>query len=105
MSPERLAAMAVTEQYLIGELSWRLGQLADAMPDVTTAREVARLRRRCESCTLAELVVVLRNALGVADTACWESLAAGDAIAFVHQSTASADLYGFGVCAGLIDDS
>src|SRR5439155_13449023 len=101
----RLAAMAVTEQYLICELSWRLGQLASVMPDATTAREMAELRRRCETCMLAELNVVVRLALGMVDTACWKSLAAGDATAFVHQSSASADLYGFGVSAGLIDDS
>lgn len=96
--------MVVTDQYLIGELSQRLGQLAATMPDASTTGEVVLLRRSAETCPFAELATVLRRALRVADAACWRSLAAGDTTTFARQSHVSTDLHGFGVCAGLIDD-
>lgn len=95
--------VAVTSQYLVGEVSWWLARLRACAADGALAGEVARLRREAETCPLPELGSVLRGALRVADAACWCALVRGDTAAFARQVEASRELYGFGLSADLLD--
>jgi len=92
-----------THQYLIGELSVRLGDL-QAATRKTAAGDVARLRRQVGSGPLAALSRATARALALADSLCWESLTRGDTAAFARQSAVSADLRLFGACAGLLTE-
>ena len=83
--------MAMTRQYVAGELSVLLGQLGAAARDEASARSAAELRR-----------AVIARAMALADEMCWDSLAHGNTAAFSHQAADSALLYEFGLCAGLL---
>ncbi len=91
----------MTQQYVAGELSLRLGQLQAVAPDQERAREVARLRYEAETVPRAALGSVVVRALGLADRLCWDSLGCGDALAFSRQAAICAELWEFGVCARL----
>ncbi|HTP17769.1 MAG TPA: hypothetical protein VMK13_18300 [Streptosporangiaceae bacterium] len=93
----------MTQQYLIGELSMRLGELQAAASQVA-AREVARLRREVETRPVAGLASAAARALVLADGMCWDSLTGGDAGAFARQAEISAELRQFGICACLLDE-
>jgi hypothetical protein len=45
---------------------------------------------------------VTARAVEVIESACWDSVTTGDTAAFCRQAAAAADLYEFGVCAGLL---
>jgi hypothetical protein len=92
----------MTQDYLIGELSARLGRLQAVA--VGAAADLARLRRRVETRPAAELAAETTQALALADQLCWESLSRGDAAAFDRQAAVSADLRLFGICARLLED-
>lgn len=91
----------MTKQYLIGELSVRLGRL-EAAAARDAAPDVARLRHEVEDGSLAGLGTAAVRALALADGLCWQSLSRGDAVAFSRQAEISADLRQFGVCARLL---
>ncbi|GAA4206078.1 hypothetical protein [Actinocatenispora rupis] len=93
----------MTLQYLVGEVSWRLAELAAAADD-GPARELSALRRRAETAPLPLLGPVLLDALRVAERVAAESLRRGDVSSFVRQSAASTELYGFALCADLVDE-
>jgi hypothetical protein len=93
----------MTRQYLVGELSVRLGQLQEVAAS-SAERDVARLRHRVETGPTCELAPAAKQALALADGLCWESLARGDAEAFTRQAAISADLRLFGICAQLFAD-
>jgi len=93
----------MTRQYLVGELSVRLGQLQEVAASCA-ARDVARLRHRVETGPMFELAPAAKQALALADGLCWDSLARGDVDAFTRQAAISADLRLFGVCARLLAD-
>jgi hypothetical protein len=93
----------MTQQYLIGELSVRLGQLQAASVH-DAAQDVARLRHQIEMGPLTSLGSAALRALALADGFCWESLSRGDMAAFARQAEISADLRQFGVCARLLPD-
>lgn len=93
----------MTQQYLTGELSLLLGQLQATMTDAASLAEVARLRQRAEMGSRSALVSVVVRALEVADWACRDSLTRGDA-AFIRQTAVCAELWDFGVCAGLLEE-
>ena len=93
----------MTQQYLVGELSWRLSLLA-ATGQGAARDEAGRLRRAAETCPLAGLGPVIERALMLTDAMCWDSLRRGDVSSFARQTELCADLYGFGVCADLIDE-
>lgn len=93
----------MTQEYLIGELSARLGQL-QAAARRTASGDVARLRKQVETRPAAWLGSEVTQALALADKLCWESLTDGDVAAFSRQSEIGADLRLFGACARLIDD-
>jgi hypothetical protein len=94
----------MTQQYIAGELSLRLGQLQAMATDQERASEVARLRHEAETVPLAALGSVLVRALEVADRLCWDSLGCGDAVAFSRQAASCAELWEFGVCASLFEE-
>jgi hypothetical protein len=93
----------VTRQYLIGELSVRLEQL-QAVATSGTAKDVVCLRHEVEGGPPNALAPAAARAIALADSLCWESLAAGDTSTFCRQAAVSADLHLFGVCARLLDD-
>lgn len=94
----------MTRQYIVGELSVRLGQLQAAAGDRERAREVGRLRYEAEMLPPAHLGSVVVRAVGMADRLCWDSLDCGDASAFDRQAAIGAELWEFGVCARLVED-
>ena len=94
----------MTQQYLAGELSLLLGELQAAIRDEASVAEVAHLRRRAETGLRFTLVSVAVGALEVADRVCWDSLTRGDTSAFIRQATVCAELWEFGVCAGLLEE-
>jgi hypothetical protein len=93
----------MTQQYLAGELSILLEDLQATTTNQASAREITQLRRRAETRSVA-LAPVTDRALELADSACWISLNLGDAAAFHRQAILCADLWEFGVCAGLLDE-
>jgi hypothetical protein len=94
----------MTQQYLVGELSLLLGQLEAAMTDDASVVEVAHLRQRAETGPRSALAAVAVCALEMADGACSDSLTRGDAASFICQATVGAELWEFGVCAGLLEE-
>lgn len=96
--------MEMTRQYVAGELSLRLGQLQAVATDQDRAREVARLRHESETVPLGALGSVAVRALGLADRLCLDSLGRGDFLAFSRQAAMCAELWEFGVCAGLFEE-
>jgi hypothetical protein len=93
----------MTQEYLIGELSTRLGQLQATAPHAA-AGDVANLRRQVEARPVTWLPAETTQALALADQLCWNSLSDGDAAAFDRQAAICAELRLFGACARLIDD-
>jgi hypothetical protein len=94
----------MTRQYLAGELSWLLWQVQAVATDQAIAGDVARLRREAETVPVDALNSVAVRAIRLTDVLCWDSVSRGDVTAFNRQAAASADLYEFGVCAGLLVD-
>jgi hypothetical protein len=94
----------MTQQYIAGELSLLLGELQAAMTHQASVVEVAHLRQRAETGPRSALASVAVHALEVADWVCWDSLTRGDAAAFLRQAMVCAELWEFGVCAGLLEE-
>ena len=95
----------MTQQYLVGELSLLLAELEAAASDASSARDVARLRRKAETLPPTALAPVLTRTIDVTDGLCWDALARGDTTAFNRQAAAGAQLRDFGVCAGLLEEA
>ncbi|MFF5212504.1 hypothetical protein [Streptosporangium sp. NPDC000396] len=95
----------MTQQYLAGELSLLLGQLQIVTTNKESERDVARLRFEAETVPIASLPSVVVRALTLTDTLCWESLSRADVVTFSRQAKICADLFDFGVCAGLLEDA
>jgi hypothetical protein len=96
------AAMVMTQQYLAGELSVLLAEMQTTVCDQAAARTAVRLRGEAETLPVAALGAVAARALELINAACWESVAQGDTAAFRRQAVVAAELYDFGVCAGLL---
>jgi hypothetical protein len=96
--------MAMTQQYLAGELSLFLAQLRVVATNEDSRRRVAELRREAETMPLPALASVAVRAVVLADAMCWNSIARGDITAFSRQAEACAALYEFGLCAGLLHE-
>jgi hypothetical protein len=103
-SRDRLVAMVVTQQYLIGELSLLLSNVAAVATTDATVEEALRLRRRAERSAPEDLAAVAASALCLTDVLCVTSLSRGDMTAFTVQVEVSRRLYEFGVCSGLFGD-
>ncbi|MBB3053336.1 hypothetical protein REH65_12550 [Saccharopolyspora sp. ID03-671] len=96
--------MAMTQQYLAGELSLRLAQLQTLAADETSLRRVASLRHHAETDPLTELASIANRAIDLADVLCWSSVTRGDVASFNREAAVSAELYEFSVCAGLLTE-
>jgi hypothetical protein len=96
--------MVVTQQYLIGELSLLLSNVAAVATNDDNVEEALRLRRRAETSTPEDLTAVAVSALRLTDVLCLMSLSRGDTTAFTAQVEVSRGLYEFGVCSGLFDE-
>jgi hypothetical protein len=94
----------MTQQYIAGEVSLLLGELQAATTHEASVVEVAHLRQRAETEPRSALASVAVRALEVADWVCWDSLTRGDAAAFIRQAAVCAELWEFGVCAGLLEE-
>ncbi len=97
------AAMVMTQQYLAGELSLLLAQLRAVTTGQERVAEVLRLRREAETLPVVALRCVTARALNLGEALCWDSVTRGDTAAFCRQAAVSAQLYEFGVCAGLLE--
>ncbi len=94
----------MTQQYVAGELSLRLGELQAVATNHELAQEIARLRDEAERAPHAALGSVVVRALGLANGFCWDSLESGDAWAFSRRAAICADLWEFSVCACLVEE-
>jgi hypothetical protein len=94
--------LAVTEQYIIGELSVRLVHLQAVAPTEESAVEFARLRLRAETAPFETLPNMALQALYLIRELCWDSLARGDLKALTSQATMAAELREFAVAARLL---
>lgn len=93
----------MTHDYLIAELSVRLGEL-QATAGHDAALELAVLRHEVEAGSPPGLRAAVMQALAMADRLCWQSLSRGDMAAFARQTGIAADLRLFGVCSRLLAD-
>jgi hypothetical protein len=94
----------LTRQYVMGELSVRLGQLT-SLAGPRLAGEFADLRLEAETRPASALGAVAARALEQADRLCWATLRDGDTSLLGREIELCADLYEFCVCSGLLDDS
>jgi hypothetical protein len=95
----------MTRQYLIGELSLLLAEFQAVAANQASAQDAGNLRREAETGSVSALASVAERAVELADRVCWDSLARGDAPEFARQAAICADLWEFGVCAGLLEDN
>jgi hypothetical protein len=94
--------LAVTEQYIIGELSVRLVQLEAVAPSEEFAYEFARLRVEAEKAPFETLPYMALHALHLIRGLCRDSLARGDLRALSSQATMAAELREFAISAMLL---
>jgi hypothetical protein len=92
----------MTQQYLVGELSLLLGQLQTVVTNQAFVGDIVRLRREAEALPPTALSPVAVRALDLIDILCWDAVDRGDMVGFRRQAQVSAELYEFGVCAGLL---
>lgn len=92
----------MTQQYIQGELSLRLGELCEAHLPLCNVQALRDVRRRVETAPGVELPHLAAEAMDVVDAACWECLAFGDVVGFVRECCMEASLYEFATCAGLL---
>jgi hypothetical protein len=95
--------MVMTQQYLAGELSVLLARLQTVTSDPAARNSIALLRGEAETLPVTALPSVTVRALRLIDVLCWASVDRGDVVAFRRQCQAGAELFEFGVCAGLLD--
>lgn len=94
----------MTRQYVVGELALILEELRAAATSETAARDVECLRQQVEATPPAALAPVAARAVELSDAVCWESLARGETGAFVREAAICAELWEFGICAGLLEE-
>ena len=94
----------MTRQYLLGELSLILGELQAVATDDAAVRAAGRLRQEAETTPPAALSPVVVRAVALTDRVCWNALARGETTTFLRETAICAELWEFGVCAGLLED-
>jgi hypothetical protein len=97
--------MAMTRQYLAGELSLLLAQVQAVTMSEAAGRQAWALRRAAETEPIQGLRSVTACALAFTEGLCWDSLARGDALSFSRQAVVCAELHDFGVCAGMFTEA
>lgn len=95
---------AMTRQYLVGELSSILEELEAAATN-ESATQVAQFRHQVETTPPAALAPMAASAVELTDRMCWDSLSQGQTAAFARQATICAELWEFGLCAGLLEEN
>jgi hypothetical protein len=95
----------MTRQYLAGELSVRLERLQAVTTTEAAGRDAWSLRQAAETEPIPALGSVAVRALALTEGLCWDSLNRGDTAAFTRQAAVCAELYEFGVCAGLLREA
>ncbi len=95
-----LWALAMTRQYIVGELSSLLGDLQPAPREWVAA--VGALRREVESAPLSMLPELAQKALSLTDMVCWAALEHGQASAFLGYAKTAVALREFAENAGLL---
>jgi hypothetical protein len=94
----------MTRQYVIGELSLILGKLQAATTSEAAVQAVARLRAEVETTPPAALAPIAARAVELTDGVCRDSLARGETVASAREAAIRAELWEFGVCAGLLEE-
>jgi hypothetical protein len=94
-------ASGVTEQYLIGQFSLLLEDMAPPSGD-RLAVAVRDLRGEVEKSPVQMLPKLAREALELSDMICWGVLEGGDAVGFCRHAEAAVALSEFTVAAGLL---
>ncbi len=94
----------MTRQYVAGELSVILGQLQTAAAGGAASGLATRLRHEVETTPAGALGSVAVRAMELTDGACWDSLMHGEIATFVREAAICAELWEFGICAGLLDE-
>lgn len=94
----------MTREYVVGELSLILEELQAAATTDAAVRDVARLRLEVETTPARELASVTERAVELTDDVCWSSLTRGETGAFAREAAICAELWEFGVCAGLLEE-
>jgi len=94
----------MTQQYLVGEFSLILGELQAVATSEAAVRDVAQLRQEAESTPPTALGLVVLRAVKLVDRLCWETLQQGEIEAFIREMTICAELWEFGVCAGVLEE-
>ena len=92
----------MTQQYLVGELSLILGELQAVATSEAAVRDVVRLRHKAETTPPAALGPVVVRAVKLIDRLCWDDLTRGETETFIREAAIWAELWEFGVCAGLV---
>jgi hypothetical protein len=98
------AAVGMTQQYLVGEMSLLVAELQAAAANEGFTRDLACLRQEAEKAPPSALTPVAVRALALGDGLCWDSLSQGNVAAFSRQCAAVAGLREFCTCAGLLAD-
>jgi len=93
----------VTQQYLAGEFSLLLAELAPA-PSASLAYAVHHLRRSVEFDPLQTLPRLAREAMRLTDSVCWAALEQGDIGGFARYAGTAAALREFTVNANLVPE-
>jgi hypothetical protein len=96
-----ISDVPMTQQYIIGQFSALLGDLQPP-PGECLAESVHDLRREVESCPLALLPALAREALCLSDVICWAALERGDASGFGRYAKVAVALGEFTDSAGLL---
>lgn len=94
----------MTRQYIAGELSLIMGELRAVATSQATVRNVEHLRQEAETAPFAALASVAVRALELTDGACWDSLTRGETAVFVREAAICAELWQFGIGAGLLEE-
>ena len=68
------------------------------------AEDVHGLRQEVESCPVAMLPELARQALELSDAICWEALERGDSSGFSRYARGASELAEFTDCAGLLTE-
>ncbi|MGC8473966.1 MAG: hypothetical protein ACP5PW_06120 [Candidatus Dormibacteria bacterium] len=93
----------MTRQYLLGELSVRLGDLESVATGQEQRQLAGQLRRDAERMPAGCLGNLIWQGLRLGEEACQGALESGDWPEFLQRMAVCSSLWEFGVCSGLID--
>jgi len=96
------SVLIMTQQYIRGELSLRLGALSTKQECDAVYVALIDLRQRVECAPLSALPDLAAEAMDLVDAVCLASLEKGDLAAFDRECRDGASLHVFATCAGLL---